>query len=82
MKSHFKLKQPKPREIPTDLGIRLYFHCRKCLECLPENMAPQEWAQLEIGFSDLGVQVWCRRHECNVVHIDFQGQQHPAAMGS
>jgi hypothetical protein len=33
---------------------------------------------MDVGFTDWGVQVWCRRHKVNVVHIDFQGQKIPA----
>ena len=34
----------------------------------------QEYARLDAGFTDQGIQVWCRRHERNVVHVDFAGQ--------
>lgn len=68
----------KKREIPNSLSIFSYLHCGKCLDELPEDKSPREYASLEVGFSKLGIQIWCKRHECNVVHIDFQGQKHPA----
>ena len=43
----------------------------------PADVSPREWAQLEIGFTELGLQVWCKRCEVNVVHVDFEGCQHP-----
>lgn len=58
--------------------ITAFFHCARCLEELPADTSPRDWAQLEVGFTAKGLQVWCKRHEQNVVHIDFQGQRHPA----
>ena len=37
-----------------------------------------EWGGYDIGWTKLGLQVWCKKHNCNMMHIDFQGQQHPA----
>lgn len=58
--------------------IEQYAHCGLCLDERPNNVSPRDWAQLEVGFTDIGLQVWCKRHECNVMHIDFEGQKHPA----
>lgn len=52
-----------------------YFHCRECIAELPQGIAPREWGQLEIGFTPKGLQVWCRRHDQEIVHFtteDFQ----------
>lgn len=65
------------RHITNELDIKLYFHCSKCLEELPPNVTPRDWGQLEIGYTPLGIQVWCKRHDLNVVHVDFQGAKHP-----
>lgn len=62
--------------------ISSYFHCRQCIESIPEGTTPQEWADLSVGFTDRGLQVVCNRHELNVVHIDFEGQRHPADTGN
>lgn len=59
-------------------NIVSYFHCAKCLKEKPADVSPREWVQLEVGFTSHGIQVWCKRHECNVIHMDFQGQKHPA----
>jgi hypothetical protein len=69
------------RPIPNSNEIISFFHCRRCLEEIPDGVAPREWAQNEVGFTKLGLQVWCRRHDANVIHIDFQGVQHPANTG-
>lgn len=66
------------REIGNDNQIFQFFHCTLCLEEKPSDISPRDYAQLEMGFTELGIQVWCKRHECNVVHIDFEGATHPA----
>lgn len=70
-----------PRPIPATNEIKTFFHCRKCMSLKPADVSPQEWGQLDVGFSVLGIQVWCKRCECNVVHCDFEGIKHPANKG-
>lgn len=65
-------------EISTENEITTFFHCGKCIDEKPDNISPRDWGYLEVGFTDLGIQLWCRRHEMNVMHIDFQGAKHPA----
>jgi hypothetical protein len=60
-------------------NIISFMHCKKCLEELPEDTSPRNWAMLEIGWTVKGFQVWCKRHEENVIHLDFEGQKHPIA---
>ena len=38
----------------------------------------RDYTTLDVGFTDKGMQVWCRRHDTNVVLIDFDGLR-PAA---
>jgi hypothetical protein len=79
-------RKPKPIEtdriIPSDNCIQLYFHCRQCIEQMPSGVSPAQWRQISVGFTELGIQAWCDRHDCNIFHIDFQGQQHPANRGA
>ncbi len=35
----------------------------------------QDYTKLDVGFTESGLQVWCRRHDTNVVHIDFEGRK-------
>lgn len=65
-------------DVPSSNEIKMFMHCGLCLEERPPNLSPREWASLEVGWTVLGLQVWCKRHECNVIHIDFEGQKHPA----
>jgi len=65
-------------EVTNNLNIRMYLHCGKCLDEMPDGVSPQEWSDVQAGWTDKGLQVWCNRHDCNVVHIDFEGNKHPA----
>jgi hypothetical protein len=76
------LFKAKPRKIPATNEIVAFFHCMKCLDEKPDGTSPREWAQLEVGFTPIGLQVWCKRHELNILHIDFEGLKHPANMGT
>ncbi len=66
------------------LNIVAYIHCGKCLdeylnnEELKSKISPKDYAKTQCGWTKEGLQVWCNRHNCNVMHIDFQGQKHPA----
>lgn len=75
-------------EIPTTNEIVQYLHCNLCVEEVKEIIrrtgqaqSPATYQRLEVGFTVLGLQVWCRRHDVNVVHIWFEGHQHPANLG-
>ena len=55
-----------------------FIHCGLCLDEIPDGVSPDGYARFEVGFTVRGLQIWCRRHDCNVMHIDFQGVKHPA----
>ncbi|MEO1065831.1 MAG: hypothetical protein AAFW47_00490 [Pseudomonadota bacterium] len=56
--------------------------CAKCSEEVLQGrsggLSMREYAQVDVGFTGIGIQVWCRRHNCNIVHVDFQGNRLPA----
>jgi len=58
--------------------ILQYLHCTRCFKEKPGNTSMKEYARYEVGWTPDGLQVWCIRHDCNVMHVDFEGQQHPA----
>ena len=63
------------------LSIIQYVVCSKCADELAALSPPQslqDYAAIDVGFTDYGIQVWCRRHKSNIVHIDFQGAKMPA----
>jgi hypothetical protein len=66
------------RVIPNTNEIQAFLHCGLCLEERPPDQSPRDYAQMEVGMTPWGFQVWCKRHEVNVLHVDYQGYQHPA----
>lgn len=70
--------QSLSNKIGNSLEIGSYMHCAKCIE--ENSISAQDYARLSVGFTPLGIQLWCNRHNCNVAHIDFQGARHPANM--
>ena len=58
--------------------ILQFFHCKVCGETIHPGMSPSEYQDIEVGWTDKGLQVWCKRHDINIVHIDFEGHRHPA----
>jgi hypothetical protein len=73
------------RRVPNENVILSYMHCGLCLSEIQQGAtdsdnppSPAEYQQLEVGWTKIGLQVWCKRHNVNVVHIDFEGHRHPA----
>ena len=71
-------------------NIDTFFHCRICVNELNNSTStkdlsmidpqssgysPRTYARMEVGFTKHGFQVWCIRHDQNIVHIDFKGQE-------
>ena len=69
------MNKKKELQQPVENKIEMFFHCRKCLNELPPDTSPREFAALEVGWTKAGLQVWCKRHEENVVALDFLGQK-------
>jgi len=67
-------------KISNGLKIVAYLHCSLCLKELDklEDMSPQEYARYSVGYTKKGLQLWCNRHNCNIIHIDFEGIKHSA----
>lgn len=55
-----------------------FMHCSLCLDDRPPEESPETWARLSVGWTKRGLQVWCVRHDANVLHVDFEGVQHKA----
>lgn len=72
--------QIQVQDIPVDKRIQTFFHCTKCLKQMPENESRETWGRFQIGMTPEGFQVWCARHQHNIIHIHFEGQTHPASM--
>jgi len=65
-------------EVPNTNGIVAYLHCALCVKERPKDVSMQEFAHLDVGWTKQGIQVWCVRHDCNVLHVDFEGYKHLA----
>ena len=35
----------------------------------------QDYSKIDVGFTSRGLQIWCQRHEQNICHLDFKGEQ-------
>lgn len=56
--------------------IVMFIHCALCCEEVPEGMS--QYQDIECGWTEKGFQVWCCRHNANIIHVDFEGQKHKA----
>jgi hypothetical protein len=61
------------KPIPVTKAIRDYLHCGKCCDSIPAGQAMKDYERLSIGLTSEGLQVWCERHNVNVIHFDFRG---------
>lgn len=64
-------------------NIQMYLHCGKCLEEWKKDIretliSPKDYQKVQVGWTKEGLQVWCVRHDCNILHVDFEGTKHPA----
>lgn len=50
-------------------------HCKKCLDEKPEDISPADWGKIGVGWTIKGLQVWCERHNINILNLDFKGQK-------
>jgi len=75
--NHRRLKM---RDISGEKKIEQFLHCGKCLDewKLTSGISPQEFQRISVGWTVVGFQIWCNRHDCNILHVDFEGVTHPA----
>ncbi len=69
------------KNAPRESKIITFLHCAMCLEEVPEGMSASDYAHVEMGFTPEGIQLWCLRHNANVVHLDFEGRLVKAIAG-
>ena len=60
-----------------DMGSA-YLHCSLCLQEKPPGQSPVEWARQQGAWTEVGLQIWCTRHDVNIMHVDFEGSRHSA----
>jgi len=71
-----------PRPVPNSKQIRMLLNCRNCYGDMPSGTSEQEWQSVEVGFTKDGIQIWCKRCDVNVMHMDFEGAKHPVNMAT
>mgnify|MGYP001605267885 CR=1 FL=1 len=54
--------------------IIAFCHCVNCLLDRPNDITPAAWSRLSVGFTKIGLQVWCQRCDCSIIHIDFRNR--------
>lgn len=65
-------------------NISSYIHCGLCFDewnndpIISQNMSPAQYQKIQAGWTKKGLQIWCNRHDCNIIHIDFEGHKHTA----
>ena len=52
-----------------------FIDCSRCLENLPKDKSPAEYANTQMGFTEKGFQIWCNRHNLDVANYDLLGQK-------
>tara|TARA_R110000782_G_scaffold206636_2_gene295187 strand:- start:413 stop:679 length:267 start_codon:yes stop_codon:yes gene_type:complete len=65
------------RFVPIKNDIMGVMHCKKCLDEKPNGDREDhaDYAQLDIGWTPEGIQVWCRRHDTNVLILTLKGEE-------
>jgi len=63
----------RPKE---ECQIESFFHCSECMKEIPDDESPMTYQHIQAGWTIEGFQVWCVRHDLNIIHLDFEGQKH------
>ena len=57
--------------ISNENEIGAFLHCATCIDNGHKGI-------YDVGYTEIGLQIWCTVCDTNVMHIDFEGQTHPA----
>jgi hypothetical protein len=74
-------EKQKLMDILEPHAILRFTYCRQCmkdLEHINRVKAPQsirDYSKLECGWTEFGFQLWCIRHNKNILHIDLRRNQ-------
>jgi hypothetical protein len=64
--------------ITDDNQVQQWLACSLCLKEIPDDTSPAEYSSQQAGWTRYGLQIWCNRHGCNVINLDFEGRNLPA----
>jgi len=63
-------KKPDDSIPSTECAITAFYHCKQCLDELPEGETAALWSRLNVGPTANGyLQVWCARHDAHVLAV-------------
>jgi hypothetical protein len=85
-KSEFQPSDADCRETDQSNRITGFIHCAQCIREFPQVlrqdgiMSYSDYQEIEVGYTDVGIQVRCKRHGRNILHLDFEGMSHPLAV--
>jgi hypothetical protein len=78
------MTERKPsKELPyLECTIVQFLHCKLCADEIlaGADSSPRDYARYSVGWTIQGLQVWCNRHDRNIMHIDFEGIKHNASL--
>jgi hypothetical protein len=57
----------------TESKITHLFCCRLCIAEVPLDIPLKQYQSVEMGMTEKGFQLWCKRHACNIVNIELNG---------
>jgi len=72
---------PEWDDISNKQSGEMFLHCGMCSAEFQEGhpdtwgQSPKEYARQQGAWTRQGLQIWCTRHDVNLIHIDFNGQQ-------
>lgn len=55
------MSQPRP--------IERALVCARCAKEKPRGVSHQQYARIQVGLTDGGIQIWCVRHDMNIAHF-------------
>jgi hypothetical protein len=61
-------------KIKTENRIISYIHCKKCIDEIKKDriqISPSDYQMITAGFTSTGLQIWCNRHNCNVMNFNL-----------
>jgi hypothetical protein len=73
------ISEKRKRNYAAKDVITEFIRCPDCeWDDKPLGESPRTWGRLEVGITPIGLQVWCTRHDRNVIHVDYQHRDYPA----
>lgn len=71
------IKSQKKNPVSRKNMIELCIHCKLCVEELKKikGVSLEDYQRIQAGLTKKGLQIWCVRHNCNIINVDFGGRE-------